>query len=134
MFGFYKGYRYNVEKETLVDMEDVRSSIEQEVYCFVVEVLKAAAVPKELLKFLPDQVTSVSIDNKILLRKILKTYQISVIEDIDGGRIALQQPGESITLGSWKKAHVEYMSDVDAPRHLYAKIIFVTESILEVKN
>lgn len=113
-----------MEKIILCDVEDIDDTIQQEVYSYCIEVVRHLGVPPEQLKFLPERLADLKVEDKILLRRVLKSYRISIVEVGEGGRIDLQEKEIPTAMAEWAAPSIIYRSDIDTPRRLFCSISF----------
>lgn len=97
--------------------ENTRNIEAQEQSRFVKSILEALEVP---IAWNPEE--PLSIDSKIELRKSLATYNINIINDIDGG---MKVYVHDDLIGEWKKATYKLKKDpsqIDPSKRLYLEM------------
>lgn len=114
------GYR-----SVLANREDIRSVEAEEQLNFVLSVLQESGISDEIIEtcFTDGQVV-LSIDNKIVFRKICEKNQISILDDTDGGvKIYIRSENKDVLIAEWYKPN--YILRIDNSILDKSKRIFV---------
>ncbi len=108
--------------------ENTRKVEDEEKSRFMRSILEIMGVPIDEF-WIPDQ--SLSVEDKIKLRSILSTYNIQVIDDLDG---SLQMYVDGQLIAEWKKCEYKLrrdLSQLDPTKQLYLEMQVNFWSIFE---
>ena len=124
----------------LTDRDNLRQTEKEWQYEFIVYVLSNLGVPQELLEgCFPENVDDFTVDHKIELRKHLKKYFITIVDDRGGGlKFYLEvQEGdrtEQVLVAEWKKCRFTYKIDpneIIPAKKMYVEVIADIWTIFE---
>lgn len=86
----------------LVDREDVQKITSEEQFNFIINILANIGLPEEQLEIFLNQ--EFSVEQKIKFRKLCETFDISVIDDLEGGvKIYVISNHERTMIAEWYK-------------------------------
>ncbi len=109
-----------MEQVVLCNRGDEKETIEDLKSFFIRDILEQTGIPLE--EVWKDNIINFSIEEKIKLRSFLKTYDILIIDDSDGGiKIYLDKE----IIAEWKKCRFELFIDqyeVDPKKQICVKI------------
>jgi len=115
------------------DRDNFRNVEKEWQWEFVQYVLSNLGIPKDLLDIcFPEDMEDFSPAHKIELRDILSEYNVSVVDDRDGGIkiytgefISKDKPLDYLLVGEWKKCKFVYREDlteVDPNLRIYVEV------------
>ena len=129
-----------MECTRLADRDNLRQVEKEWQYEFIVYVLSNLGVPQELLEgCFPENVDEFTVEHKIELRKHLKKYFITIVDDRGGGlKFYLEvQEGdrtEQVLVAEWKKCRFTYKIDpneIIPAKKMYVEVIADIWTIFE---
>ncbi|MDP2685250.1 MAG: hypothetical protein Q8P20_09535 [bacterium] len=121
-----------METIRLADRDAFRQVEKEWQYEFISHVLFNIGIPQEILEgCLPEQFSDFTIDHKIELKKHLKKYSITIVDDRDHGLKFFLETQENdkkefVLIAEWKKCRFNYKVDhieVDPSKKMYVEII-----------
>jgi hypothetical protein len=124
----------------LTDRDNLRQTEKEWQYEFIVYVLSNLGVPQELLEgCFPENVDEFTVEHKIELRKHLKKYFITIVDDRGGGlKFYLEvQEGDrtdQVLVAEWKKCRFTYKIDpneIIPAKKMYVEVIADIWTIFE---
>ena len=132
--------RDSMELIRLADKDSLRHVEQEWQYEFIAYVLLNLGIPQDVLEgCLPENVDDFTIEHKIELRKYLKKYFVTIVDDRDGGlKFYLEvQEGdkkEHVLVAEWKKCRFNYRMDasqVDPAKKMYVEVVSDVWTIFE---
>lgn len=126
-------------KTILVDREDTRIVEGEEKYNFIITILLNLGLPEEEIEACyPADDEELSVQNKIKLRKLCDSFQISVIDDMDGGlKIYVTSENEKTLVAEWKKCWFMMKinnEELDRSKKIFAELHTSWWSVFEEEN
>ena len=121
-----------MELTRLADRDNLRHVEKEWQYEFTAYVLSNLGIPQDILEgCFPANVDKFTIEHKMELRKYLKKYFVTIVDDRDGGlKFYLEvQEGEQrgyVLVAEWKKCRFNYRADpteVDPVKQMYVEVI-----------
>jgi hypothetical protein len=129
-----------MECTRLADRDNLRRVEKEWQYEFIVYVLSNLGVPQELLEgCFPENVDEFTVEHKIELRKHLKKYFITIVDDRGGGlKFYLEvQEGDrtdQVLVAEWKKCRFTYKIDpneIIPAKKMYVEVVADIWTIFE---
>lgn len=114
-----------MKKTISANRDEVEATLQQDCYSFILSSLDSIGLPKGSLSFMPKKIEDVSVDDRIQYRKLLKKFDIMVVEGSDGS--ADIKVGKQ-SIGSWKKT-TETMKKVGDT--IYIEVLIETSTLKE---
>ena len=113
-----------MELSRFVSRDNYRQEEEQWQYEFVYYVLSNIGIPQEILDgcFPEDGMEAFTVDHKIELRKPMSTFDVSIVDDRDGG---IKMFVERDLIAEWKKCKFVLREDgkeVNPSKRLYMEV------------
>ena len=124
----------------LSDRDSLRQVEKEWQYEFIIHVLLNLGVPQDVLEgCFPENVDDFTVEHKIELRKHLKKYFITIVDDREGGlkfylEVQEDDKKEQVLVAEWKKCRFNYKIDpteVDPAKKMYVEVIADIWTIFE---
>jgi hypothetical protein len=99
------------EKIILADRSDFRQTESEEQYEFTKYVLSSIGLPDDLIADVLPEYKDFTVDLKIKLREVLKKFNVSIVDDRDGG---IQYYVDNEPVAEWRKPFFKIVQNTRA--------------------
>jgi|SRR3990167_2252806 len=126
-------------KVILIDREDIRKIEGEEKYNFIITILLSLGLPEERIEACyPADGEELSVQNKMCLRKLCQEFQITIVDDLDGGvKIYVTSEKEKTLIAEWKKCWYALrvdLEELDRSKRIFAELHANWWSLFEDEN